>query len=391
MSNVLVLPYKLGSESAKTLAKSMSFKRMRLENSSVSDSSDKTIINWGNSTVNLSHLPSVKVLNKPASVRKASHKGEFFQAISEYNVANPEAPVSIPDWTTKKSEACEWYRDGHDVVCRAVLQGHSGEGLTISNFKEDVTATKAIPSSLLYTKYVKKRDEFRVHVMNGVPFFVQKKAIPYHNRAEINYQVRNHSNGFVFTIDGVAPDASVVSEAVKAVEVLGLDFGSVDVIWNKRRKKATVIEVNTACSISGESTKDRYVSAFRATLAGDKPLMWDVTLVNNSNRNNFIGPVGYTEINVDSCHEDGTLLSLSAEVIDELLRRHLETPDHTCPTLRYIMEDITVSRRYLRIFSIEGFHPDMESDWVKISTWRDGEEMRLPFWVHPSQLIRYAP
>ena len=69
MSNTLILPYNTGSQSAATLATSLNFKRMKLEGSNVRDNSERTIVNWGNSTTSLSHLPSTRVINKTASVR----------------------------------------------------------------------------------------------------------------------------------------------------------------------------------------------------------------------------------------------------------------------------------------------------------------------------------
>ncbi len=383
MSNTLILPYKVGSESAKTLAKSLSFKRMRLTNSSLSDSDSTTIINWGNSTTSLSHLPSVKVINKPASVRKASHKGEFFQAISEYNQANPEDPVSIPEWTIRKSVASEWYREGNDVVCRAVLQGHSGEGLSIASYKEDVSASEAISPSLLYTKYVKKRDEYRVHVMKDVAFFVQKKVAPYSRSERPNYQIRNHSNGFVFAVNDLSPDDSVLSESVKAVKALGLDFGAVDVIWNERRKKATVIEVNTACSVTGDSTLVRYSNALKGLLNGKDITPWDKRVPQTSNQ---IGSEGYIGFNVEAAYENGTMLRLARAAMFDLKRQYEANPTGSNGALSVLFEMLSPEMRERRLFTIEELYDD--SDWVRISLWWDGYEHRISYRVHPSDLGR---
>ena len=360
---------------------------MKLESSNVRDNSERTIINWGNSTTSLSHLPSTRVINKTASVRKASHKGEFFQAISEYNVANPDDPVSIPEWTIKKSEASKWYRDGNDVVCRDVLQGHSGDGLTVVNYDDEVIASQALPSSLLYTKYVKKRDEYRVHVMDGVAFFVQKKCVPLSRTGEVNYQVRNHSNGFIFTIEDLNPDESILLEAIKSVKALGLDFGAADVIWNERRQKATVIEVNTACSVSGATTLQRYKAALKALLAGDQVTPWDKRISNDTSASlDAIGGVGYVSINVEGCCEDGTMLSLDSEAIHELSTNWLSDRSAN-EALNYLFLESTGAERRRRIFTIEVMHPT--TDWVQISTWKNGDELPLPFWVHPSHLARY--
>ena len=276
MSHVLVVPYKSGSESAKALAKSLKCKRMKLEGSSVTDKDDLVLINWGNSTIDLSSFTQAKVFNKTHKVRLASHKLEFFRAIDRDN-ADSILPTPIPDWTTHVSIARQWYDEGHDVVIRNVMQGHSGEGLDLVRYKEDVSASNAIYNAPLYTKYMKKRDEYRVHIVKNVPILVQRKAVP-HGTTPESYQIRNHSNGFVFTVSDVKPEPAVISSAINAVNVLGLDFGAVDVIWNERRKEATVLEVNTACGLNGNTTLARYTAAFQALMSNEKIKRYDEIL-----------------------------------------------------------------------------------------------------------------
>lgn len=278
----LVLPYKAGSESSKLLSTGLNCKRMRVENSSVRDRDDLTIVNWGNSTMDVSLLPSVKIINHPSKVKLASHKIKFFETIEQDN-EDSFVPINIPAWTTDVDEAKRWYSEGNDIVVRNVLQGHSGDGIELVQYKEDVTPSSAIPRAPLYTKYMKKRDEFRVHVMSGVPILVQRKANKYGVKPS-NYQIRNHDNGFVYTISDVDPDESVISHAVNAVTVLGLDFGAVDVIWNQRKKEATVLEVNTACGLAGDTTLARYVESFRSLFNGEKITNWKDAIITSRMR-----------------------------------------------------------------------------------------------------------
>tara|TARA_A200000159_G_scaffold70356_1_gene65341 strand:+ start:1176 stop:2429 length:1254 start_codon:yes stop_codon:yes gene_type:complete len=268
MSKVLVVPYSSASESAKVVADMFNCKRMRLENSNVRDRDDLTLINWGNSTVDLSNLPSAKVLNKPENVKLASHKTKFFQTIEEHNERASDR-VNIPDWTTSVRTARQWFNDGFDVVVRHTVQSHSGNGLELIPYSEDSRADQAIPKAPLYTKYMKKRDEYRVHVCNGEAIFVQRKAVDSSMNGVANYQIRNRNNGFIFAIQNLDPDPSVLSNAVNAVKALGLDFGAVDVIWNERRQLATVIEVNTACGLRSESSRDRYYHALKSLIGYD--------------------------------------------------------------------------------------------------------------------------
>jgi D-alanine-D-alanine ligase-like ATP-grasp enzyme len=53
----------------------------------------------------------------------------------------------------------------------------------------------------------------------------------------------------------------VTSEAIKAVNCLGLYFGAADVIWNDKEQRAYVLEVNTAPGLEG-TTLENYANAF---------------------------------------------------------------------------------------------------------------------------------
>lgn len=277
MSKLLVVPYSSASESAKVLANLFDCKRMKLENSKTKDRNDLSLINWGNSTVDLSHLPSVKVYNKPENVALASNKTKFFKAIEEFNEKAEDSgsvKVNIPDWTTSVRTARQWYNDGFDIVCRHTVQSHSGNGIHLAEYREDVRADQAVPKAPLYTKYMKKRDEYRVHVVAGKPIFVQRKAVDSSSDNVVNYQIRNRNNGFVFVVQDLDPDPSVISNAVNAVNALGLDFGAVDVIWNERRQLATVVEVNTACSLQSTSGQARYYNALKALMNSETQTLW---------------------------------------------------------------------------------------------------------------------
>ena len=282
MSKLLVLPYKSSSKSAVVIANELGCKRMNLTNSRVVDNPNTSIINWGNSTTNLSHLPSVKVYNVSENVRLASHKLDFFKAITQYNDANQDSPVSIPDWTSKVSVARRWYTEGNDVVVRNVMQGHSGDGLELISYDESILAKDAVPKAPLYTKYIKKRDEYRVHVVGREAIFLQRKAPKYSDSRIVDYQIRNASNGFIFVTEGLTPNPLVESEAVKAVVALGLDFGAVDVIWNERRGKATVIEVNTACGLTSNKGIERYKRALESMLINEAQIKWNQVLPINT-------------------------------------------------------------------------------------------------------------
>lgn len=264
MRDVKVLPYKAGSHSARDLANALGCSRISLTNSRIHNLRPKKIINWGNSGRNLPPEglgAQHTILNPLVNVKVAGNKLTALQTLSE-------AGVRVPDFTTDAMVARYWLLDdGQDVVVRHTLTGSGGDGIELLNREND----DLIPEAPLYTKYVKKQDEYRIHVMNGVVIDMQRKARNTEVADEdVNWQIRNHGNGFIFMRENVNPDQDVINQAVAAIYALGLDFGAVDVVWNAHQSQAYVLEVNTACGLEG-TTLERYTAAFQAVLNGERP------------------------------------------------------------------------------------------------------------------------
>ena len=158
----------------------------------------------------------------------------------------------IPEWTVCKQEALEWLEQGHTVVARTLLKGHSGNGIVLLSSIDSLEEVNAP----LYVKYIKKQQEYRVHVFNGSVIDVQRKMRRTDTPDEdVNWQVRNHSNGFIFGREGVELPDTALTMCVDSVQALGLDFGAVD-----RSDTYYVLEVNTACGLTG-TTLDKYKTA----------------------------------------------------------------------------------------------------------------------------------
>lgn len=242
------------SKGARALAKALKGKRIRANfNQTVVNglmigapglvfNDDDTIINWGDS--GCTHLYP---LNKPSAVRLVANKLTAFDAFSSAN-------VPIPGYA-KTKEGVVW--QGLTVV-RHKLTGHSGEGIEICDASE-------LPDAPLYVQYIKKEQEYRVHVgkkdTSVTVIAVQRKARDKSN-PNPNWQVRNHDNGFVFVRGGFTPPESVVDAAKQALVASGLDFGAVDVIYNQQQGKAYVLEINTAPGLEGTTVSD-YANFFR--------------------------------------------------------------------------------------------------------------------------------
>lgn len=247
--------YKNGSKSAKALCESLGIKRLKHEGPLVRTN---VLINWGASNITR-NVECEVLLNDPDAVKIASNKLKTFRAIEEANLGG----VTIPEFTTSSLVAKMWLDKGHAVVARHKLSGHSGEGIEIIDPRNEDIRTDEFFLAPLFTKYVKKDEEYRVHVMNGKAFFIQRKAkrkdIP---REEVNYQIRNHANGFIFAHKdlGDLPEG-LEQSAIMAVKALGLHFGGVDVIYSRKTNLCTVLEVNTACGLEG-TTLEKYAEQF---------------------------------------------------------------------------------------------------------------------------------
>jgi glutathione synthase/RimK-type ligase-like ATP-grasp enzyme len=208
--------------------------------------SSTTIINWGSS--NLGFHYSGRVLNRPEAVAKAANK------LSTLSILHANG-ISVPEYTTDRMVARRWLEDDYRVVVRHKLSSHSGQGIEIVRPDE----YRELPHAPLYTKYVRKDQEFRVHVFNGVVIDYSEKRKRAGSSVTSNL-VRNHANGWVFCRDGVVCPDFVKTSCVKSVKALGLDFGAVDIVV--REGKCWVLEVNSAPGIEG-STLRKYVEALR--------------------------------------------------------------------------------------------------------------------------------
>lgn len=255
-----ILPYKMGSKGATVLAEGL---RMAGEKCFKVFPDKKyiprplhTIINWGSGDAPNWDAGRATMLNHPYYVRGASNKLTAFRAMKE-------AGVSVPEFTTESDVARDWVHSGEKVVSRYKLQGHSGDGIELSG---DYDTFIHRPRPPLYVKYVKKQHEYRVHVFNGNVIDVQMKRKKREvDNEEVDYQVRNHANGWVYCRDGVNPHEDILSNATLSVAALGLDFGAVDVIWNEYKQKAYVLEVNTAPGLEG-TTLTKYVEAIKGVM-----------------------------------------------------------------------------------------------------------------------------
>lgn len=241
-------PYQMYSESLKKLIPLLNRPTLKVRaDGRYRPRPNHIIINWGNTTIPRWGSQHIR-LNPPQVVRIAVDKRLTFQVLRA-------AGVSHPEWTEDHNEALNWINAGDVVLCRRMVRGAGGAGISIAR-----TVGELVPSPL-YVKYKKKRKEFRIHVINEEVIDITEKRKRRNFNRPIDPMVRSWGNGWVFCHEDIVCPPQVVTEALGAVQALGLDFGAVDAIWNEREQRAYVLEVNTAPGIEG-TTAAKYAAAF---------------------------------------------------------------------------------------------------------------------------------
>lgn len=250
---VRVLPYKIGSQSAKLIAQGLGALRCNPLRTSFRPRIGDVLINWGCS-YNPFPYP-ITMLNKYSAVAIASNKIKALAWMDREG-------VSIIPFTQDKEQAIQWIEEGSYIYERHTLHGHGGSGIRVVHSVDDLTVGTSVQ---LYTKGIPIRREYRVHVFDGkVIEHVQKRRRLDANPNTVSDYVRNHTQGWVFVKNGFDYLPEVEEQAINAVQALGLDFGAVDVITEKHTGNVYVLEVNTACGFDPNgSTLQKYITAFK--------------------------------------------------------------------------------------------------------------------------------
>lgn len=254
-----IYSYNKFSEGAKLLAETMGIKRIKHGNSRFRPAANKTVINWGCASMErIAELSPCRIIQHPTLVGYCSNKRKFFEVMSD----GGEAVIPrMPEFTTDQTVAQAWSASGCLVVARTVLNGHSAEGLVLI---EPNTPSEAFTAAPLYTKYVKKLSEWRVHIVAGNVIDVQKKMKRREfEQDERDTRIRNLANGYIFAREFDDLPDDVIEQGKRAFNCSGLDFGAVDVIYNRQQNQAYVLEINTAPGLCG-TTLTKYAEALGA-------------------------------------------------------------------------------------------------------------------------------
>ncbi len=222
----------------------------------------KSVVNWGASELP-AEVRKCLVYNTGEAVAKASNKLKFFLDMSPDR--HRGFPRVVP-WTVDKRAATKWMEAGHKIFARTLLTGHSGHGIVIYE------GNQIIKDAPLYTLYIPKKEEYRVHFFGGKIIDTQKKVLKKHDAAgnpiepkAVNWLIRNLDNGFVYARENLVIPKDVTFQARRVMDCTSLAFGAIDIVFSEKTQQASVLEVNTAPGLSGttvESYGDRIMELF---------------------------------------------------------------------------------------------------------------------------------
>lgn len=165
-----------------------------------------------------------------------------------------ENAVACPKFTTD--------RNGVDalgsrlVFARLLVNSTNGRGIVEFNPQEQ----RDFPNAPLYTEYIAKKVEYRVHVFNREVIDIQQKKKRRGFDDERNTRVRNTANGYVYCRDGIDPPNGIADLSIRATAACNYQYGAVDVIYNKKMDKLFVLEVNSRPGLMG-TTLEKYSEA----------------------------------------------------------------------------------------------------------------------------------
>jgi glutathione synthase/RimK-type ligase-like ATP-grasp enzyme len=231
---MFVLYHKSTSVTGRAIAKALGIKYGR------ENKTRTPMIRWGSA---IEH-PAETLLNSRQAILRASDKLTALKLMQDAGVS---VPSFLPGGTHRRQEGVWLGRRRHGSQGRDIRVIERGE----------------LSGSELYTRYVPNTREYRVHVFRGEVIRVQGK---YHDHPEqqTNRYIKNHAQGYRFRAPDRKLNTERTSQAIRAVECLGLDFGAVDLLIGEDRR-TYVLEVNTAPSCS-PLTAAKYVAKFAEVL-----------------------------------------------------------------------------------------------------------------------------
>lgn len=198
------------------------------------------------------------VYNKKKNIRLSSNKGKCREFLYENNIPTPK-PLTHGDIFGARADGTFRF----PIVVRPAFHQKGKNFLLFNNYTELYNKWNDIRrlDNPYISEFYPKTTEYRVHVGHGKVLVVQQKVQMFETHGE-NW---SYENGYVFrVVPWKKYRKEIVDLAVKTIEVLGLDFGAVDIMADPEDDSfpvAVVCEVNTSPRLEGYTAK-RYAKYF---------------------------------------------------------------------------------------------------------------------------------
>lgn len=153
--------------------------------------------------------------------------------------------LSALEYTSSPVVAAQWLKEGFTTFGRKLLSSSCGKGIVVMEKMDD---HQFCP---VYTKYKKKKREFRVHVFQDKVVAIVEKKRRAGWAGERDSKIRNLANGYVFCQNPVELPTGIEALAIAASKVVASDFKGVDIGYNEKNNDLFVIEVNSAPGMEG--------------------------------------------------------------------------------------------------------------------------------------------
>lgn len=270
-NRIYVFPWDQLSEGATAVAAALNCQKLLRERSRYGPQHGDVLVNWGASDIDKwmyqrvdPEKDKITVLNRDVSV--TIDKRIFFDRC-EGMYAVPKA-ITFKKGASRLDMARSMIEKGvlsYPVLCRVKVKGKDGEGIVIAK------SAKELVDAPLYVQLEEKSAEYRVHVgrnRDGSTSIigVQQKFLPNGVKAE-DRVLRTTSSGcyFVWTKDGEpvkVPDQVSLAAMNVFDRFPELTFGGLDVIYDKARDRAFVVEINSAPEMT-EKSANLYAEFFQ--------------------------------------------------------------------------------------------------------------------------------
>lgn len=181
--------------------------------------------------------------------RKQYSYGNLIDKCTQYRYFTAN-DIPCPEYTFVREQACDWVSNGNVVFARTLTRASEGKGIVVAETVDQLV------DAPVYTKYAKKKREFRVHIFKDQVVQVVEKRKRSGWGGPRDTRIRNTANGYVFCRDVVDPPAGLREVALRASLVTNSDFRGVDIGYNELKDQLFVIEVNSAPGIEGSNVDD---------------------------------------------------------------------------------------------------------------------------------------